>query len=216
MENSLNRQILEWWYQLPDKLRGNEPTFIHPLNQNAEILFVGLNPSGTTKDKPPINHIPAHKIKEIINKEQKYIFESENQYKPYYGPLSTIAIELHVQFEHCDLFHMSYRTAKVVKEELYEKNGDLKPIHQKHLSVFTEILNYINPKVVITNNVITARILEKHLSLTFDAESLMHVGENGTYFYLNGIMSYGRLTRYDKKRLTEIVKRVLIRDARKL
>ncbi|WP_010661896.1 hypothetical protein [Marinilabilia salmonicolor] len=213
MEDSLNKQILEWWYQLPDKLRGNKPTFIHQLNKNAEILFVGLNPSGITKEQMAINEISEKDIEEKIKLEQRAIWGEgqtrEGQYKSYYGPLNSIADELQMKFEHCDLFHMSYRTAKVVKEELYEKNGDLKPLHQMHLSVFIQILNYLNPKVVITNNVISANILKKYLDLKFDKRILMYKNSHGQFFFLSGIMSYGRLTIYDRERLVEIIKRAL-------
>jgi len=213
MEELLNKQILEWWHLLPDNLKGNMPTFIHPLNINADILFVGLNPSGDTSVKEPLTNISDIQIQEKIELETRAIFgegaSREGQYKTYYAPLSDIADTLGVAFEHCDLFQMSFRTASVVVSELFGSDKKLKPCHSKHLSVFKKIFDTVKPRLVITNNVISAKILKDLYSLKFDDVTGMYISEQGTYFFLNGIMSYGRQTIFDKERLLWAVKKVL-------
>lgn len=216
MENELNIQIKEWWMLLPDMLRGNMPTFIHTLNKNAQILFVGLNPSGDTTIKQPITDIRDEDIQEKIKSETIAIFgigkNRESQYKKYYKPITDIADGLKVDFEHCDLFHMSYRTAKVVVKELLNKSQKLKQEHAEHLSVFKEIYEYISPKIVITNNINTANILKVYLDLSFDETTGLYKNTKGTYFYLNGIMSYGRQTKFDKERLIWQIKRYITEE----
>ncbi|MBE9468336.1 MAG: hypothetical protein IMY72_08460 [Bacteroidetes bacterium] len=214
MEEILNKEILEWWHQLPDNLRGNMPTFIHPLNTNAKILFVGLNPSGDITPKPAITSFSEVEIQHKIKQEFQAIFgdgvpDRNGQYKRYYKPISSIADDLGVEFEHCDLFQMSYKTAKIIVKELIGDNGLLKPLHNKHLSVFSEILKFISPKLVITNNVITADILKGYLQLQFEDKTGLYVDKTKTYFYLNGIMSYGRQTKYDRERLLWQIKKVI-------
>jgi len=206
MENELNKQILTWWHQLPDIFRTNLPTFIHPLNKKAELLFVGLNPSGDTSAKDVIQNITTDDIQNKIELEKRAIFgdgcdQRNGQYKRYYKPISSIADDLNLEFEHCDLFHMSYRTAKIVVNEIFNATGQLKPIHQEHLSIFNAIFKQVSPKIVITNNVVSANILKEHLQLTFDHQTGLYQDKNGVYFYLNGIMSYGRQTIYDRERL---------------
>lgn len=213
MIDPINDKILNWWYNLPDHLRSNLPTFIHPLNKNAKILFLGLNPSGDTKRKNPIDTITEKDIEEKIKLEVRAIFgEGKNrvgQYKTYYAPLSAIADKLGAEYEHCDLFHMSFRTAKVVIDEIFEVYPKLKPTHEKHLEVFQEVFNIVQPKVVITNNVNSAKIMQLHFNLQFDETTGLYKDNMGTFFYLSGIMSYGRLTVYEKERLIWALKKVL-------
>lgn len=214
IEDNLNREIINWWQQLPNHLKGNLPTFIHPLNQNAKILFVGLNPSGDSSSKPVIENISEEQIKEKIKFEKIAIFgdgtkQRIGQYKKYYKPITNIADDLQLEFEHCDLFQMSYQNAKVVVNELFDSKNQLKPQHKSHLSVYDAIYKFISPNVVITNNVNTANILKKHLELKFDTDTGLHKDRNGIYFYLNGIMSYGRQTKYDRERLIWQIKKVL-------
>jgi hypothetical protein len=213
MEDNLNKEILNWWYQLPDHLRGNEPTFLHRLNPKASILFVGLNPSGDTTNKPPIDSIVDAQIHEKIRLEHLAIFgegkDRKGQYKTYYKPLTDIADKLKVDFEHCDLFHMSYRKSIVVEREIFDAGGKLKEKHLNHLNVFLSVYRYINPKLVITNNVNSARILINYLNLEFDDVTGLYKDNRGIYFYLNGIMSYGRQTVFDKERLIWAISKVL-------
>ena len=214
IEDNLNREIINWWQQLPNHLKGNLPTFIHPLNQNAKILFVGLNPSGDSSSKPVIENISEEQIKEKIKFEKIAIFgdgtkQRIGQYKKYYKPITNIADDLQLEFEHCDLFQMSYQNAKVVVNELFDSKNQLKPQHKSHLSVYDAIYKFISPNVVITNNVNTANILKKHLELKFDTDTGLYKDRNGLYFYLNGIMSYGRQTKYDRERLIWQIKKVL-------
>jgi hypothetical protein len=213
METALNHKILKWWKLLPDNLKGNMPTFIHPLNKNAQILFVGLNPSGKTEQQAAIEYISENDIQTKISEEQIAIFgegkDRKNQYKRYYKPITDIADELDLEFEHCDLFQMSYRTAKIVVRELIGTDGLLKEMHNNHLQVFKEIFDYISPKVLITNNVVSANILKGYFHLLFDNKTGLYTDKNGVYFYLNGIMSYGRQTVYDKERMIWIIRNIL-------
>lgn len=214
MIQELNRSILEWWQHLPDLFKSNLPTFIHELNR-VKILFVGLNPGGRDYSAPLIKKISEKKIKEIIDKEKVAIFgvgkDRKGQYKRYYGWLSSISDELETQYEHYDLFHMSYSPSGEVITEIFKENSriKLKKKHNEHLKIFDEVLKIVKPKVVVTNNINTANILKSHLNLEFDNESLMYKDETGRYYYLSGIMSYGRQTEYDKERVIELLKKVL-------
>lgn len=214
LEEQLNKEILNWWYQLPHVFRSNKPTFIHPLNNEAKILFVGLNPSGNTNPETVIENISNEDIQQKICTEIKAIFgdgtvQRIGQYKRYYKPITDIADDLELEFEHCDLFQMSYQNAKVVVNELFDSRKELKPQHKSHLLVFDEIYKFVSPNIVITNNVNTANILKKHLELKFDTETGLYKDKNGICFYLNGIMSYGRQTKYDRERLMWQIKKVL-------
>lgn len=209
----LNREILEWWKHLPDDFKGNLPTFIHILNTNAEVLFVGLNPGGRDYQRNPIESISDDEIKNIMEKERIAIFgegkDRIGQYKRYYQWLSSISDDLQTQYEHYDLFHMSYGKSKKVLKELFVKDSILKSNHKKHLSIYDRVLEIVNPKVVITNNVNTADILKSYCNLKSDPKTGLYKDNNDRYYYLNGIMSYGRQTQYDKERLIWQVKKVL-------
>jgi len=213
MIEELNKRILEWWDKLPDDFKGNLPTFIHELNNEAKILFVGLNPGGRDYQKKPIENISKKEIKDIMEKERIAIFgngkERTGQYKIYYRWLSGIADDMAVQYEHCDLFQMSYSPSKKVIKEIFVKDFILKKEHREHLSVYNQILEIVEPKVVITNNINTANILRLHHNLKFNRNTGMYKNKNDLYFYLNGIMSYGRQTEYDKERLIWVVRKVL-------
>ena len=214
IEDNLNKKIINWWQKLPNHLKGNLPTFIHPLNHKAKILFVGLNPSGDTSIKPVIENISEEQIKEKIELEKIAIFgdgsfERNGQYKKYYSPITYIADNLEMEFEHCDLFQMSYTKSREVLNEIFDSEGNLEKLHEEHLSVFLEVFNLIKPKVVIVNNVNSADILKKHLQLKIDETTGLYKNNTDVYFYLNGIMSYGRQTKYDRERLIWQIKKVL-------
>jgi len=212
LEDELNKEIRTWWYKLPDSLRANLPNFIHKLNKDAEILFVGLNPSGDVKKTTVIGEITDEDILLDVEAVYTHIFgngpKREGQYKRYFKALSDIAYNLGKEFDHCDLFHMSYRTSSVIAKEICEGNK-LKYKHLNHLRVFKRIFDYISPKIVITTSVITANILKDLLDLKLDEESGLYIYKNKTYFYLNGSMSYGRLTEYDKERMILQIKKIL-------
>ncbi|MCB9012423.1 MAG: hypothetical protein H6539_00125 [Bacteroidales bacterium] len=209
----LNREILDWWKNIPDFFRRILPTFIHELNKDATILFVGLNPGGRDYRTNPITSIREDEIKGIMDKERVAIFgEGSNrigQYKRYYKWLSSISDELESQYEHYDLFHMSYGKSKKVLNELFVNDSILKDNHQEHLSIYDQVLEKVNPKVVITNNVNTANILKSYRNLKSDHKTGLYKDDTGRFYYLSGIMSYGRQTQYDKERLIWQVKKVL-------
>ena len=214
MIEKLNKKILKWWKNLPDLFKSNLPTFIHELIE-VKILFVGLNPGGRNYPAQPIPNISDEKINDIIDKEKVAIFgvgeKRIGQYKRYYGWLSNISDKLEIQYEHYDLFHMSYSPSREVLKEIFEENSkiNLKKKHSEHLSIFKQVLNIVKPKVVITNNVNTANILKSYLKLKFDHETGLYKDKKGRFFYLNGIMSYGRQTEYDNERLIWLIKDVL-------
>lgn len=212
LEDVLNRKIRDWWFTLPDEFRKNMPTFIHKPKTDADLLFVGLNPSGDVENKKVIPSISDRSIGEIAAAEYNFIFgegeERIGQYKPYFKPLSEIADTLNLKYEHCDLFQMRLRKSRVVSKELYKDNL-LKEKHLKHLEVFKKIFNHVNPKIVITTSVITAKILKEILNLKLDEGTGLYIDNKGTYFYLNGSMSYGRLTEYDKERMILQIKKII-------
>ena len=213
--DELNETILAWWQKLPNQFKSNYPALIHDLNKEAEILFVGLNPAGREYLAIPDENISKDKIKEIKDKEKVAIFgegkDRKGQYKNYYGLLSNIADELEVSYEHYDLFHMIYSPSEEVLKEIFKHKSkkELKANHCEHLKVFDEVLKIVKPKVVITNNINTANILKEYLELKLDNETLMYKVKTDRYYYLSGIMSYGRQTEYDRERLMGLVKKVL-------
>ena len=42
----INEDIYNWWLSLPEELVIDKPTFYYELNWDAELLFIGLNPTG--------------------------------------------------------------------------------------------------------------------------------------------------------------------------
>jgi hypothetical protein len=217
MENQINASILSWWQQLPDKFKASWPTLVHPMNKQAPLLFVGLNPSGVDSKQGVISieHMPkdelAKKVSEIVAHEYKCIFEGG--YKRYYNPLNAIAKELKMEFEYYDLFHVAYRDSKVLEEELFDSNG-LKDLHKEHFANFINVLSRLKPKVVIVNNIVSSKIIKSQLGdlLVFDNDLGMysyHGSDFKTLFFFNGIMSYGRLSAFERERLIWMIKRAV-------
>lgn len=218
IKEKINRKIMEWWKKLPDSIRSEKPTFVHEFNDNADVLFMGFNPSGGKKDEiTPLSALIDKDVENISEKEKGLIFGSKypvevKQYKRYYGIFDVILNEYNkkhtsnLKWEYYDLFHMKERDSKKVFLEIYNNGSELKSTHVEHSELVEEVIAHIKPKIVITNNVNTAKILKSILSLDFDDNLGLYKyqladNRNPIYFYLNGTMQYGRLVEFEKERI---------------
>lgn len=225
MEEYINNRIVKWWRSLPDPLRTDLPTFVHKFNKEIDLLFIGFNPAGGGKSVIEKNtEISAEKIINIANEEKEHIFGADTiskkgQYKIYYGIFNILQKEYKEQYntsinwEYYDLFHMKQSKSKLVESEIYFQKSNLKPLYEEHVSLVRKIIKFTSPKIVITNNVNTAKILNKYLPLEFDQTLGLHklkVDDNfSVYFYLSGTMQYGRSTEFDRKRILWHINKIL-------
>ncbi len=218
MNPKINQNIKEWWNKLPDDLKGEFPTFVHHLNKNAEILFVGLNPAGDSTGKPAKNYndLTSDKIQEIAEDEKSKIGLSEDQsdvYWRYYRVIHNIAKKSKSIWEYYDIFHLKYSKSKKILE-VFCPNKKLADLHKTHLKnlelIFKELPKL---KFVVLNNINSSNLLIKNFGKRLDWDDCLglyrlSVPTGNIYFYFQGMMNYGRMTNFDQERILWFLKKI--------
>lgn len=182
----LNKFILNWWcnhsngFPYKDKHSNTpqtlRPGILHDLNKNAEILFVGLNPSGDSKKSliNPNDNICAN-MDDYIDKHKKRIHDNFklNEYSSYFDVYHKIANCVYKgtsnnngvsdkidNCEHIDLYQCSGTQSTQVMKWINNNND-----RNHGITIFKEVLKYLtNVKVIVFNNVNASNIIYNTLN----------------------------------------------------
>ncbi len=204
---------------------------MHDLNKNAEILFVGLNPSGDSRENlyDTSNNICDDVdgyIKDNIHKVQNHL--PSNTYSKYFGIFHRIANDVYNggdttnidgrksikvsndidKVEHIDLFYCTGTDSDQVMNWIDKTKSD-----QHGIDVFNTVLKYLkNIKVVVFNNVNSSKIIKKTMinsKMTGKLTYKYKIDSREIDLIFQGTMGYGRLDEYAQERLVRIIKNVL-------
>ena len=209
MNPKINENIKSWWSQLPDELKGRFPTFVHNLDPNAEILFVGFNPAGSLLSPPKDDAgLTQEIIKQITEDEKKLIGfwgSRKESYKKHYSVFHKIIDDLKVSCEYVDVFQVRCSDSEHLLK-LMKKKGEFIEVHKNHLYNFELVVKELpNLKFILFNNVNSSKLIKEHYGtrMSFDDEvGLYKISEpREIYFQFQGSMQYGRSTEYDQERI---------------
>lgn len=161
----------------PDKIF----SFYYPELKNADLLFVGLNPSFSEK-------AISIELKKILNKQnktdedisiiQKHEEDVKFREKPYqyFSKFVEISNELNLTWEHIDLFLFR----KTSQKEFIKLIKNNKEYVEDSFKMFFKVINIINPKLIIVNNAFASKLIsERHI---LNKEEFLDKG----FFNING------------------------------
>ncbi len=194
MENKeINNKILELWKKY-SKITPLPyyPGFFPDLKKKS-ILFVGLNPSFTSKAdnyssrgcKPKeFYEFKSDHSLEQSNKVMNEEIEGEKQMKirekglseyPYFTKFIRISKDVGLPWEHIDLFFYRETSQNKFKKIIgyEEKNKEFTKINnfgEEQLKISLEIIDKIDSKVIVVSNALASKILKKRLNLEWDSE----------------------------------------------
>lgn len=185
MENQkINQKILNLWEKYHDKIDNYNPDLLPMLYSKFEknsVLFIGVNPSFNITE---LNKIVKKCTKKKINIKEKVLKNNKeidcdfliklekwcNEDHPYFYKFKKLAEELNFTYQHVDLFYFKETSQKKFKEMIREKNkrGDgkkkqkfeLNDFGKEQLKLTKEIIEEINPKLIVVCNAFASDIID--------------------------------------------------------
>lgn len=163
LEEDYKERVLEIWnkFKVIPVLNENEceyrqsPLLPKTVKKDA-ILFIGINPAFSTSRK-----------QEIINKEIEFypLISNEKEEITYFKKFQEIASYCNnSEWTHLDLFFMRETNQEVIERLCHGKFIDFL---QEQLEITFEIINKINPKIIVVSNSLASEFFgkkkQKHL-----------------------------------------------------
>ena len=222
----VNDKILKIW----KSYNGDEGTKLYPLlypnfSKKCKILFVGINPSFTEQLKKEQNYKFPNKDfdfdKDINREKDAKNKNSLNPYRTYFSVVWNIVEECklnHDEWDHIDLFLVRDTTQKVIEDLV--KDSESKQICNSfgnaQIELFLDILNEINPKVVIVINKFASEIINQNEKFEIDDSKFkekgfdtIRINNKNIPLFFSGYLGSGRLDYYSKRRFIWHIKRAL-------
>jgi hypothetical protein len=159
--DEINQELIELWKsQFKDDERVRLPLFYPPLNKDAELLFIGLNPSFGKRIKPKKRKwflwkeflqrkCQADDIRKVQEMEQR----AKSHYG-YYAPFRKMARDSDVDWEHVDLFFYRKTSQTKFKAVVSDENSfsHLNDFGNKQLELSKQLISLFRPKVIVVAN----------------------------------------------------------------
>jgi len=178
MENeSINLKIIKVWNDYPTE-SGKYLPILYPKFNQGRILFIGLNPSFSDKVFKKIlkgTKYEGINIKEKLNRKNKdYDFliwlesraANEKDACDYFAKFHNISESVKLPYHHIDLFYFREKTQKETKKRIgvFNKKKEflLNDFALSQLRIAKEIINEINPRIIIVANAFASDIINKH------------------------------------------------------
>ena len=158
--DSYNGRIIDLWNKYKDvKDLTLSPLLYHEPEKNG-ILFVSLNPSFTYKDSEILElyqFVNINENRKIITKRHKEHLKSHE----FYEPFRDIAEYVQLDLAHIDLFYIRLSKQKHVIKMIYKSDEHkLNKFASDQLKISLDIINYINPKIIIVASALARDILK--------------------------------------------------------
>ncbi|MFA5071562.1 MAG: hypothetical protein WC511_04325 [Candidatus Pacearchaeota archaeon] len=215
----INKQILEIWKKYPQEIRGEYMPLLYPkFNEEAELLFIGCNPSfreGAEEYIPKFDEIDENKITELIKGEGKRRQKDSND--NYFREMVKLSEEVGMPWNHLDLFYyretkqneFKKKLLKLNKKRIIFENFDAFAKEQFEFSI--RLINKIKPKIIIVANAFASDLVKNYFKLGREKFS----NEYGCYFiektpiFFSSMLSGGHLDKYSRERLVWHIKGTL-------
>jgi hypothetical protein len=182
IKNLIENDLLNLWENNKSKF-GNYPLYsVDEVPENA-VIFIGLNPSLSEKDR-------AERIEQTENKH--FFYSNTNQEHKYFARFIEIADKVGAEWGHIDLLYMQETQQKKINDLRTQKEGIVFLCDQLQISkkVIEEIISTANPQLFVVNNTLARRFLGKDRIGDTDIWMGLDFGkeidkEIGTYRYKN-------------------------------
>lgn len=178
MENEeVNKKILGVWRTYSEKDTGDQNPVLYPEFKKNGILFIGLNPSSSDKylkkisKETDINRTLEEikgKLMDKNNPDIDFLISLEdkaNKVSPYFKKMKEISNELKTPYQHIDLFYFRDKNQNEAKKKIglsYEKRRvvyKLTPFAIKQLEIAIDMLEEINPNIIVVENALSSDLL---------------------------------------------------------
>ena len=173
--DTINGRIIDLWQKYDKDVTGDLSPLLYKDFKRDALLFIGLNPSysprgfkkflkgsryeGISADIAEINKYHAFKnidkYRHDIMEMQAIAFEKYD----YFNPIRDIAKYVGIDWNHLDLFYQRITKQKTLRESLF-KNGRIHDFAVEQLKITTDIIDYLNPKVIVIINALARDIMK--------------------------------------------------------
>ena len=179
MENeAINSKILELWKTYSSECGDQNPVLYSEFKKNG-ILFIGLNPSSSDKylkkisKETDINRSPEDikgKLRDKNKPDIDFLISLEdkaNKVSPYFKKIKEISNELKKRYHHIDLFYFRDKTQEEAKKKIGVSVEKGKKIHKltpfaiNQLNIAIDIIEEINPEVIVVINALSSDIIKE-------------------------------------------------------
>lgn len=171
--NDINQRILKLWQTTSrEYLNGLMPFLIDKLEHNR-VTFIGFNPSfsvegfSTYLQKTDafcdINVREFYAFPPSASFNLKVSLKIEQQMKkeyPYFDPFDYLLEGTGEEWEYLDLFYVRETSQEKLKQEIFSKDGKLNDFAQEQLEITKDIIEEIQPKVIVVVNALASRIFK--------------------------------------------------------
>lgn len=180
VSKKINSQILAIWKNWKQYFPHTDPElgplFFHNFKKNC-ILFIGLNPSEPKR----LNKIDKWKLR-TPKEEMSWInqcVEADEWFlekHPYFQKFRELSKEIHLEWEHIDLFFYKETSQKKFSGMIYKKR-ELTKFANDQLEVSLKLIESINPKVIVVANALASKIIKGSLGnkITFNDLKGFHI-----------------------------------------
>lgn len=218
--NYINRRVIKLWKHYERYLKNDSPIplFYPPLDQDAKLLSVGLNPSfGKKLQKKKVlrwkNFVQIGYPKLVIEEQQEQQLEAKRNYR-YYKPFRELATDFDMTWEHVDLFFYRETKTQDLKKAVFLGNStkELNEFGQAQLELSKRLIDGFSPKIILVASALAARVFQKALHATFDDElgcHKIHLNDRIIPVFLSSMLTGGAMDKYSRQRLEWHIARVL-------
>ena len=218
--NDINRTVIKLWKSYERYLKNDSPIplFYPPLDQDAQLLSVGLNPSfGKKLQKKKAlrwkNFVQVGYPKSVIKEQQEQQLEAKRNYR-YYKPFRKLATDFDMAWEHVDLFF--YRETKIQDLRkivlLGNSSKELNEFGEAQLELSKRLISGFSPNVILVASALAARVFQKAFHATFDDELGCHkiyLNDRIVPVFFSSMLTGGAMDKYSRQRLEWHMARVL-------
>lgn len=225
LHETYNQGVLKIWDQHAARIANLPGMSLVPMQRGeffqADLLFVGMNPSFAREDKNAQEHerfrwpgssrlLTQTKITDFIEAEKR----ARTSYKRYYARLENLARIAHAQAEFIDLLPMRHTNQGQVLEAYCLLTEPLE-VAQDCFRLFASVLKVMQPPVIVVANSAASRLLQRILPLHRSTGAVYYTWAelHETKWFLSGMITGRRpLDRYSYERLGVEVANALERD----
>ena len=110
--------------------------------------------------------------------------ESKIKYK-FFNKLKELAKELNLPWEHIDLLYMRYTKQKEIEKLFKPENS----IINKQIDITLNLIQKLDPKIIIIQNAFVSKILQKKLNLSWNDKIGTYLYKDKIPVFLSGMLS---------------------------
>jgi hypothetical protein len=193
--DSVNQKIIKLW---KDHRLHNRAPLLYPELKKDSLLFVGLNPSFSEQGLKRMlkeelgfsvisENLDSFFDFENFDDSKIEIFQQINKISKekyaYFKKFREISSKTHLDWEHIDLFYVRETNQKAIEREINSS------FYQNQINITLELIEFLNPKMIVIENAFASKILKEKLNLTWNDKIGTYSSQKKVPVFLSGMLT---------------------------